>query len=189
MIKAHNNQYRPYSDEEIKFLRDNAPKYSYTKLAEMLNEQYGRKIRPETLCEYCRVKLGIDKHNDWGAKVGNTPKNTLPIGSEVVQKGKVVYVKVNNTGNRKVDWVVKSRIVYGSNIPKGCTLVFLDGDSLNVTKENLACVEQKVHARLAKNRWFSSNPDVTKAAIKWSEMLYAIKEIESDNRKEVTTND
>lgn len=165
----------PYTEEEKTWLRVNAPIYSYEKLATMLLAFSGRRVRPETLCEYCRSKLGIGKADNFGFKKGNRPVNEAPIGSEVVQKGRFVIVKVKNTGDRKTDWVAKTKIVYG-NVPKGHIIVFLDGDSTNVTLENMECVTLKVHARMAKNRWFFKNPELTRTAIKWCEHLCVLKD-------------
>jgi hypothetical protein len=166
---------KPYSNAEKQWLLENVNEYSYAKLATMLCDVFGRKVRPETLCEYCRVKLGVDKRDKWGAKLGNTPGNTLPVGTERIQKNRSVYVKVGNTGDRKKDWVPKTKIIFG-DIPDGKILVFLDGNSMNCVKENLCCVEQRVHARLAKNRWFFTNPTLTMTAIRWCELLYAIQD-------------
>lgn len=166
---------KPYSNAEKQWLLENVNEYSYAKLAKMLCDVFGRKVRPETLCEYCRVKLGVDKRDKWGAKLGNTPGNTLPVGTERIQKNRSVYVKVGNTGDRKKDWVPKTKIIFG-DIPDGKILVFLDGNSMNCVKENLCCVEQRVHARLAKNRWFFTNPTLTMTAIRWCELLYAIQD-------------
>lgn len=170
----------PYSEAEKQWLRENAPICSYDKLAPLLFEKFGRKVRPETLCEYCRVKLGIDKHEQFGFKKANIPYNTMPIGAEKVQKGSV-YVKVSATGDRKKDWIPKTKLVYGE-VPKRHILVFLDGNSINVTRENLYCVEQRVHARLAKNRWFSTDPMITLTAIRWCEHFYALKDFKERNK-------
>lgn len=166
-----------YTEQEKEWLRENAPLHSYAELAAMLLQFSGRKVRAETLCEYCRTKLGIEKAENFGFKPGNRPENVAPIGKEVVQKGRLVLVKVKNTGSRKQDWIPKTKIVYGE-VPKGHIIVFLDGDSTNVTLENMACVPLKVHARMAKNRWFFREPELTKAAIKWCEHLCAIKDFE-----------
>lgn len=83
---------KPYSNAEKQWLLENVNEYSYAKLAKMLCDVFGRKVRPETLCEYCRVKLGVDKRDKWGAKLGNTPGNTLPVGTERIQKKTEVYM-------------------------------------------------------------------------------------------------
>lgn len=166
-----------YTEREKEWLRENAPLHSYSELAKMLLCFSGRKVRAETLCEYCRTKLGIEKAENFGFKHGNCPANVAELGTEVVQKGRSVLVKVNNTGDRKQDWIPKTRLVYGK-VPKGHIIVFLDGDSTNVTPENMACVPLKVHARMAKNRWFFREPELTKAAIRWCEHLCTIKDFE-----------
>lgn len=86
-------------------------------------------------------------------------------------------MKVKNTGDRKQDWIPKTKLVFGE-VPKGYIIVFLDGDSTNVTLDNMVCVKQKVHARMAKNRWFFHEPELTRTAIRLCEHLCAIKDFE-----------
>lgn len=167
----------PYTEREKEWLRENAPLHSYGKLAKMLLQFSGRSVRSETLCEYCRTKLGVGKAENFGFKPGNRPINVAPIGTEVIQKGRSVIVKVKNTGDRKQDWIPKTKLVFGE-VPKGYIIVFLDGDSTNVTLDNMVCVKQKVHARMAKNRWFFHEPELTRTAIRWCEHLCAIKDFE-----------
>lgn len=163
---------KPYSKEEKQWLIENANIYPYSKLANMIFEKFGRKVRAETLCEYCREKLGIDKSEKQGFKVGNVSHNTYPIGAEVIEKGHI-YVKISDTGNRKQDWKVKTQVILG-DIPKDKQIVFLDGNPLNCTIDNLYCVDKKIHARLAKNKWLSKEPTITLTAIKWCELFYAL---------------
>lgn len=173
----------PYTEEEKAWLRENAPRRSYGELARMLTDFSGRVVRAETLCEYCRTKLGIDKAEDFGFKRGGTPHNVASLGTEVVQKGRTVLVKVGNSGDRKRDWIAKTKLVFG-DVPNGHIIIFLDGNPLNVVPENMVCVPQKVHARLAKNRWFFREPELTRAAIKWCEHLVAIKDFEKEGKHE-----
>lgn len=167
----------PYTEEEKAWLCENAPRHSYGELVRMLANFSGRTVRAETLCEYCRTKLGIDKAENFGFKCGGIPHNVAPIGTEVVQKERTVLVKVSNTGDRKLDWIPKTKLVFG-DVPVGHIIVFLDGNPLNVVPENMVCVPQKVHARMAKNRWFFKEPALTRAAIRWCEHLVAIKDFE-----------
>ena len=73
-------------------------------------------------------------------------------------------------------WKTKAEIIMGHN-PKKEQVIFLDGNSLNVTEENMVVVPRRIHARLAKNGWLNSSNEVLFAGIKWAELLYAIKEL------------
>ena len=64
--------------------------------------------------------------------------------------------------------------------PKNEQVIYLDGNSLNVTKENMVVVSKRVHARLAKNGWLNSSSEIVLTGIKWAELLYAIKKLEEE---------
>lgn len=73
-------------------------------------------------------------------------------------------------------WMAKAVVVMGYD-PKTHQAIFLDGNSLNVTKENIVVVSKRVHARLSKNGWLNSSNEVLMAGIKWGELHYAIKDV------------
>lgn len=96
----------------------------------------GKKMSPD-MYEKCKATM---------FKKGNTPKNTLPVGSEVLQKrdsksGKLSYwyVKIAEPNV----WKPKHRLlwesVYGP-IPEGAVIMFIDGDTNNICIENLRMI-------------------------------------------------
>ena len=91
----------------------------------------------------------------------------------MIDKERTVMVKVAQPNV----WKSKAQIIMGYD-PKESQAIFLDGNSLNVTPENIVIVSKKVHARLAKNGWLNSSNGVLMAGIKWSELHYALKEME-----------
>lgn len=76
-----------YTEQEKEWLRNNAPLHSYRELAAMLLQFSGRKVRDETLCEYCRTKLGIGKAENFGFKPGNRPKTRHRSGQRLFKRG------------------------------------------------------------------------------------------------------
>lgn len=76
-------------------------------------------------------------------------------------------------------WKPKALVELGYD-PKTHQVVFIDGNSLNVTRENMIVVSKRVHARLAKNGWLGKGGEILLTGIKWAELLYVIKEMEED---------
>lgn len=106
----------------------------------------GKKMSPE---QYAKCKATMFKK-------GSTPKNTLPVGSEVYQnrdrksgKTSYWYVKVAEPNV----WEPKHRLlwesVYGP-IPEGANIMFLDGDTNNICIENLRMITKADSAVLNK---------------------------------------
>lgn len=54
-------------------------------------------------------------------------------------------------------------------------VVFLDCNRENFNLNNLYAVDKKITTRLAKNGWWSTNPDITLAGIKLCELIEALK--------------
>lgn len=63
--------------------------------------------------------------------------------------------------------------------PEDGLIIFLDKDKTNFSPENLYCVDRKINFMLSKNKWHSTNPDLTLAAIKYAELFYKLKERET----------
>lgn len=74
---------------------------------------------------------------------------------------------------------LKRRVVWEQlhgEIPKDHCIVHLDGNHMNCDPSNLYCMPTKFRFILSHNHWWSENPELTLAAIKWCELFYAIKE-------------
>lgn len=159
-----------FTPEADQYIVENCCSYSAVLLAEQLREKFGIAVTPNGLSHHMRIKLGIKRGVGFHAE--NFNENwALPIGSERVRSGKL-YVKVD-----KDEWVAKSHTIVEYD-PAKQQVLYLDGNPLNVTKENIIVVSMPVYARLAKNGWLKSGEDVLKAGIAWSELLYALKEFE-----------
>lgn len=73
----------------------------------------------------------------------------------------------------------KRRVVWErlhGEIPKDHCIICLDGNPMNCDPSNLYCMPIRFRTVIAKNQWWSSNAELTLAAIKWCELYYAIKE-------------
>ena len=61
-------------------------------------------------------------------------------------------------------------------MPKGAQIVFLDGDTKNLSLDNIYCASGKVARELVKNKWRFKDPLLTLAAIKYCELHYLLKD-------------
>ena len=81
-----------------------------------------------------------------------------------------------------VNWRQKSHIVweqhYGSAPPEGYTIAFLNRDTKDCRIENLYAVSPRVMREMSKKKWWSTDRELTLAAIRWCELFYAMKEAE-----------
>ena len=105
---------------------------------------------------------------------------TKGIGDEIVIDG-VPWIVIS-LDYSKPYWerrVPKRRVVWEQahgEIPKDCCIINLDRDQLNCKIENLYCMPIKFRTVIAKNKWWSTNPQATLAAIKWCELFYVMKD-------------
>lgn len=162
-----------FTKEADEYLMANWELQTSNDLAKSLYKMFGIKVRPSTVNEHLR-NLGVQRGSCY-VPVDYIPKASKPVGTERVDKGRTVMVKVAQPNV----WKAKAQLVMGYD-PKESQAIFLDGNSLNVTPENIVIVSKKVHARLAKNGWLNSSNEILMAGIKWSELHYALKEMEAE---------
>ena len=159
-----------FTDEANLFMRQNAYQYTSAKLAALMQEKFGISVAVQTVTDQLN-RLGIHRGNCYKPE-GYISASSKPIGSERIEKGRQVMVKIAQPNV----WVPKASVVMGYD-PKEYQAIFLDGNSLNVTPENILVVSKRVHARLAKEGWLKSSKEIIQTGILWSELLYQIQKI------------
>ena len=182
-----------FTPEEDEWLRANVDSGTYQGITERFNATFRTNQSYQSVSDRMIRRLHLKKSINTGdiSKGERRCTNMLPIGSESFN-GQAVYVKiadnVNVCQNRRMpskhqdpNWKRKDYIVWkqhGNEPPVDSTemLIHLDGDRQNCNIENLYKTSRKINLMLAKNKWFSEDPDITLAAIKWCELYYAIKE-------------
>lgn len=112
-------------------------------------------------------------------KVGGLPPNTKPVGTERVNKDGYIEVKIKMRPshiNCNDNWKVKHRLIweeaYGP-IPKGYSVIFKDGDKLNLDLANLALVSRAELAVLNHRKMLHSNAQLTETSILCAKVLLA----------------
>lgn len=163
-----------FTDEANEFLKENWSIYTSRELSRWLYELFGIQVATQTVTDQLN-RLGIRRGKCFHPN-GYVEPSCKPVGTERIEKGRTVMVKVAQPNV----WKPKAEVVMGYDTTKE-QAIFLDGDSLNVTPENIVIVSKRIHARLAKNGWLNSSGEVILTGIKWSELLYAIQEINSND--------
>ena len=172
---------RFFSEEEDLWLSEHSRDGSYLEVAAEFNRIFGQERTPNVIKVHCNRELHVGFKN-------RKYSNVYPIGTEVVRHG-FVWVKVSNIRCEKsgkltsgvVNWRQKSHVVweqhYGSAPPEGYTIVFLNRDTKDCSIENLYAVSPRVLREMSKKKWWSTDRELTLAAIRWCELFYAMKDL------------
>ena len=178
-----------FTDEEKKWLTDQDPELTYQELTEAFNSHFGTALKRHSISDLMckRLKVVSRRNNSKRGRFEKGAKPKYPIGAEVEKQG-YIWVKVNDkyfpNGSTQMahyyeNWKRKSDIVWeehNGSIPKGKFIVFLDGNRRNCDIENLYLIDRKTHVRMAQNNWYSDNPNFTLCALKYCELVVAIKD-------------
>lgn len=173
-----------YSSEEKQFIRENLRKYdSYTDFCKVFNAHFGTNVTRSQLSDLCTKRLGFPiAKNKTKFQKGHRDKE-LPIGTIRKTQNGSAYIKVKNTlshfsGYREPDWLPLQKKIWMDEhgpVPDGCMICFLDCNQNNFSLNNLYCINRKISVRLSQNGWWSKDPDITLAGIKYAELLIELK--------------
>lgn len=173
---------RKFTSEQNAWLREHVNNLLVKDATELFNQKFNTSRSEDVIRVHCNRDLGIRFLHD--------RSHGDPVGTETIRNG-YIWVKVSDKkpeGNEQAGWInwrQKAHVVweehYGSMPPEGYTIVFLDGNHLNPSIENLYAVSGRVLREMSKKSWWSSDPNFTLAAIKWCELHYTIKDL---NNKE-----
>lgn len=175
-----------FTAAEDEFLRSHIESHSYAEMAKMLTERFGIQRNLYAVSDRCTKQLKIKREKNSG-QFKNGRKRRKKIGDEAEVNG-YIYVKIADvyfegastpTGYGLPNWKPKQQVVWersnGENVPDGRFVIFLDGDNNNFAADNLYCIDRKISARMASNGWFSGDATVTLTAIKYCELMDALK--------------
>ena len=134
----------------------------------------------------------------WKVRPDGHAYKALDIGAERIrptgeQKKPIWFVKVSNelcSGENKkkapYQWEKKHLWLwkkYYGDIPSGHKIVFLNGDTLDCRIENLYMATDAAVMMMVKNKWFSSEPEITKTAILCCELEIVTKKEKKKNEE------
>lgn len=120
-------------------------------------------------------------------KKGHTPDNLLPIGTKRKTKDGYWIIKVQSKGTQRERWRMLHHVVWEAHhgkIKRGQAVIFLDGNTDNVTLGNLALISLKENQRLNIKKWRFLNAELTETAINLTRLMEACKEAKNRERKD-----
>lgn len=180
-----NTKHLKFTKEQEKWLIDNYYKVDgYKQLTDNFNKKFKTNRNIGMISDKCTKSLklkGIKNKSLFGQ---GKQKDDSPVGTITTTKTGYTYIKIKeskqsySSGYREPYWKALQKKIwedaYGE-CQKGSFVIFLDGNIKNFKLENLYCIDRKVSAVLARNGWYSNNADITLTAIKYCELLNAVK--------------
>ena len=162
-----------YTDQERDFLRQNHDGCSgYQELTDRFNARFGTSLKVITVRDYCHKRLGLKGMNNAGQYLKGSKSRDLPIGT--IRKSQTgTYIKIGNedthlSGYKPPNWMPYQQYLYEQAygpIQQGEYIMFLDGNTENFDLDNLAVINRRISVRMAQNRWYTENAEVTKAGL------------------------
>ena len=189
---------RRYTGEEIDFLRKNAPGRHYREIVEMFNRKFEYQIDTKKLRETLknhkistgltgRFEKGITPHNKGrkypgtGNKTtfrkGATPHNKMKVGEDAITTDGYVKTKIAEPDV----WEFKHKLIWikaHGPIPEKHSIIFADGNKLNLSIDNLLLVSKAELLMLNRKKLISENSELTKTGlnvVKVMNKVYKIK--------------
>lgn len=183
---------REYKDDEIAFLKGISSGKTYAEIADAFNARF----RDRDYVTPCQVKSAMKYRNipysgklgkfQPGAATRHVPVGTvniIPFGTK--KNGERYRYEMVKVAEPNV-WKRKSLVVWEEHngpLPDGKVIIFLDGNTLNSSIENLYAVSRGVNFRLTKYRVMKPNTEYMLAAINVAEIQEKIDRIKKKRRR------
>ena len=157
-ISAQGKELKLLKDDEFKgsFKKGHTPQNKGKKLEDYLNDEQIKNIQ--------RTQF----------KKGHRPHNARPVGSERFGKDKYIYVKI---GEPNI-WLPKQALLYEKyigEVPKGCKVIFADGNKYNFELDNLLLVTSEELLKINSNGFYYRNKEATKCGLNMVKIMNEIK--------------
>ena len=200
-VKNRKPQHK-WRDEEIKYLSQITPGNHYVDIVRMMNEKFEYTfsyIQVTAAIKRYGLKTGFNGHfkknsmpwnkglrgyigpNRTSFKKGQVPINYRQVGSERINVDGYIEIKVEDPRT----WKLKHRVVYEQHfgkIPDGHTVIFADGNKMNVDIDNLLLVSRKQLLMLNRNNLISNDKELTKTGLNIADIMIKLNELEKDKK-------
>lgn len=183
-----------YLPIHIEFLKQNVQGKSEKELTEAFNAEFGLNVSVSAICNLKNIyslksgtvggrfekgQIAYNAGKKWDDfmspegqtaarkttfKTGRLPQTYKSVGSERVDVDGYHWVKVKDPKTWRMKHVLLWESVKGT-VPKGCVILFLDGNPGNIIIDNLICVSRAELVRLNQNRLISDNADATRSGV------------------------
>ena len=188
---------RRYTKEELDYIRKIAPGRHYHEIVEMFNRKFEFQINVKKLKETLRnhkistgltgrFEKGITPHNKGkkfpgtGNKTtfrkGATPHNKMKVGEDAVTTDGYVKTKIAEPNV----WEYKHKLIWKEKngpIPEGHSVIFADGNRMNLDIDNLLLVSKAELLMLNRRRLISGDSELTKTGLNVVKVMNKIHKI------------
>ena len=186
-IKKPRETHRHYTAEQIEFLKENYPKYGCRKTLAMFNTKFNETRTYSSMKNFgANYGFLVDKSvattNKLRSVRAKGSKRALRETGDIrKESGRLVMKMSDGT------WEQVGRAIWKQNygeIPKGYSVIHLDGNVENYDISNLAAVPIKYVGLLQKYDMRSENAEITKTGVLWCQLYDALGLKKGDLRDE-----
>ena len=194
-----------YTNEMIEFLKEVAPQKTYKEITELFNKKFNLDVTTEKMkslltrkkictgtkgCLYKKGSIPWNKGvygymgaNKTSFKKGHKPKNWRTVGSERIDTEGYTLIKIAEPKK----WALKHRIIWEEfhkkKVPRGCVIIFADGDKTNFNIENLICVSRNELKVLNKCGLIKNDVELTKSGLNIAKIRIKLAELRKEKKK------
>jgi hypothetical protein len=197
-----------WTDEEKEFLKQNVEGTPIHELTKMFNAEFNTDLRYEQVrgtVKRMKLRCGVTTqfkkgHITWNKgvpiynkkcektqfKKGHVPKTYLPVGAVRINKDGYKMIKVSDEGGYSDRWKLKHRVMWereNGKIPHGYNLMFLDGNKLNDSMDNLILIRRCELSRLNKQKLIKDDPEFTKVGVNIVRIQQKVHDLQDNSRK------
>lgn len=172
---------RHFTEEQLRFLSDHYEHMGNRELLELFNSTFNEHRTMHSIKNFGhRNGVQVDKdvkqanRRKWLDQDGSKRK-TRNTGDIRIEVGRPVMKDENG------DWKSAAKVVWEKEhgpVPEGYVVTALDGDCFNISPDNLACVPVSYMGLLQRHELRSTDPEITKTAIIWCELVESLKKKE-----------
>lgn len=165
------------TEEQKAFIEEYYPHHSVKDTTKAFNERFGTDKKKHTMLNYARRHgLAVDEEIVTASKrephrIGGNSKNAEREIGSTRWDGRYQLIKTEK------GWRPCHKVIWEEHYGKperGNAIIFLDGDTTNLSIENLAEVPVSYLGMLELNGLRSAHPTLTKAGIMWCDLKVAI---------------
>ena len=161
-----------FSDEEIKFLQDNAPSLTNKELYEEFTKHFGQIKTLTQIKDVLKNRLNIKRDKEIISRAShNKMSDKFPIG--YIAKSTILYIKVkDDVNNAKKNYIPYHYYVLEQNgikVKDDQVVKFKDGNTYNCSLDNLLVVSKYTFGYMNRNNLWDKG-EITDTALKIGEL-------------------
>lgn len=177
---------RRYTVEQLEWIKEKINDFpNYVEMVKSFNEKFKDNRTDQGIMSIATKKLKLNKSFNSGRYSETLKKDETPLGTIRCGNNGVTYIKVKLvganrpkfSGYKKPYWLPLQMKIYQDKygaMQDNEMVIFLDCNRNNYDIDNLYCIDRRVSAILAKNKWYSNNPEITKTGILYAKLILSL---------------